>query len=93
MMLPLLSHRAMIAGFRVSALLVIASTAPALAQAPSRIDNVWNGRHHEPNPAAVRQREKADGLLPPGTAQRETRTTDQIARELLKGEPAAAPTR
>lgn len=91
MMMPLLLRRAITTGVRASALLVIA--APAFAQAPSRIDNIWNGRHHEPNPAAVRKREKADGLLPPGTAQRENRTTNQIARELLQGEPSAARTR
>ena len=91
MTLPLLRHCAAIAGFWASALLL--TSAPAFAQAPSRIDNIWNGRHHEPNPAAVRRREKADGLLPPGTARRETRTTDQLARQLLKGEPTAARTR
>ena len=31
-------------------------------QPPQRLDNIWNGKSHEPAPGAVRQREEAAGL-------------------------------
>lgn len=63
-----------------------AALAPlARAQPPHRIDNIWDGRAHEPNPAVVEQRERADGLETARKARKEDRETEDIARDLLQG--------
>lgn len=55
----------------VAAALAAAMLGPTLAaaqqgaqegQPPQRLDNIWNGKSHEPAPDAVRQREEAAGL-------------------------------
>jgi hypothetical protein len=66
-----------------SALLLFAVPS-AMAQQTDRHGNVWNGKDHEPNPAAVQSREKAAGIAPsPTEQQRQNALVEGQARNLI----------
>ncbi len=52
-------------------------------EAPARIANVWNGRHHEPAAGGVRANERAAGIaLSQEQKNEQTQTLDRIGRRL-----------
>jgi hypothetical protein len=56
----------------------------AIAQQTDRNGNVWNGKDHEPNPAAVQSKEKAAGIAPsPTEQQRQNALIEGQARNLI----------
>jgi hypothetical protein len=66
---------------RIALLAVLAlGAAPALAVAqdrvPTREANIWDWRHHEPQPSLVHREEQAAGVAPPRA--RQEKATDQV---------------
>jgi hypothetical protein len=56
----------------------------AIAQQTDRNGNVWNGGNHEPNPAAVQNKEKVAGIAPsPTEQQRQNALVEGQARNLI----------
>jgi hypothetical protein len=72
---------------RVLAIALFAAPITAFAQTetPTRVDNIWNGRDHQPTEAQVRQKERAAGIAPtPSRDAAEAATLNQINRQLLE---------
>jgi hypothetical protein len=77
--------------FLAMAALVVLAPA-ALAQAPARDANIWNGNDHDPVPANVHAKEEAAGIAPSAAQQQhETAVVEQEAAKLL-GKPQPGPT-
>jgi hypothetical protein len=56
----------------------------AQAQAPTRIDNIWNWHDHQPTETQVQRQEKAAGIAPtPSQETSDAATLSQIYRQLL----------
>ncbi len=70
-----------------AAVLLISGAAIAQdQQAPERLDNIWNGKAHALPPDQTRAEEKAAGIAPSPTRQRdETEEVERLERQLLEG--------
>jgi len=66
-------------------LAALLATAPAaMAQAPSRNGDVWDGRDHEPVPGVVHREERAAGIAPSTAQQRhENAVVEHEASKLI----------
>ncbi len=86
----LVTASALVLMLAVPAGTTLAQQAGAADQPPARIGPEWDWRKHQPNPAEIEARERADGRqLPADPA--ESREVDQLYRELTGQDPAAVP--
>lgn len=72
------------------AIFLIASVS-ASAQV-TRNGDEYGGKNHQPTPAEIAQREKNAGMTPPpGQAGRDTRSVEQLDKQLMRTERANPP--
>lgn len=69
---------------RPALLVAMMASGSALADPPSRNENVWNGLAHQPSRSVVQEREKAAGFAAPREEKREDEEVDLLARKLLE---------
>jgi hypothetical protein len=82
----------LVAPVLVSAQPVSAPPVSAQTQQPSREDNIWGGRAHQPTQADVNQQEKAAGIAPPQQSeQRATVEVESLYQSLIQGSGKRSP--